>query len=47
MTSEQALKILDDVTAGISLDRRNHQIVMQALQVLSQALSTQKPKETK
>lgn len=38
MTVEQALKILDDVTKGISATREVHQAIMIALSVLKKEL---------
>lgn len=38
MTAEQALKILDDVTKGISATREVHQAILIALETLKAAL---------
>lgn len=38
MTTEQAIKILDDVTKGISATRDVHQAILMAIQTLQKAL---------
>lgn len=38
MTTEQAIKILDDVTKTISASREVHQAIIMALQTLQKAL---------
>ena len=38
MTIEQALKILDEVTKGISASRETHQAILIALETLRKAL---------
>lgn len=42
MTTEQALKILDDVTKGISATREIHQAILLALQTLKKELESVK-----
>lgn len=38
MTLEQALKLLDDVTKGISANRETHQAILVALSTIKKAL---------
>jgi hypothetical protein len=40
MTPEQALKILEDVTSEITMSRKNHMAVLQALQVLNKLVNS-------
>lgn len=42
MTAEQALKLLDDVTKGISATREVHQAILLALQTLQKELENVK-----
>jgi hypothetical protein len=42
MTTEQALKVLDDVTKTISANREVHQAILLALQTIQKALENGK-----
>jgi hypothetical protein len=44
MTNEQALKVLEEATAMLTLNRKDHQTVITALQTLANAVAaTAKP----
>jgi hypothetical protein len=43
MTPEQAWKIINDVTAMVRLNRQEHQMVLEALQVLKPKDEGEKP----
>lgn len=43
MTPDQALQILDQATAALSVNRQTHNQIMQALAALRQALPRQTP----
>lgn len=45
MTNEQALKVLEDSTAMLQLNRKDHQIIAQALNVVRAGLMTKDASE--